>query len=164
MNILELLTTTTIPAAVKFVFDQLGKLADRLTEKQLNKIEETKRKIHELQENEDVTSIRVTISDLFNTLPDNVNLDSKLSFKSWVHHQVTADYADLPSVGELLYGILTQKRQNETNEAKKDELLRMATGLIEASKDLRSHIRTGDDVKGESRELHKRIVKAVDLL
>jgi hypothetical protein len=164
MNILELLTTTTIPVAVKFLFDQLNKYIDNLSKKQLDKIEQTKNKVNQMQENRDINSIRILLNELFDSLPENINLDSKSAFKSWVHQQISSDYADLPAVGELLYGILIQKRENETNETKKDELLRMAGVLNDASRELRSHIRTGDDANSERKEFHKRIIKAVDLL
>ena len=162
--ILESLTTSTVSAVIKFLFDRLGNMVDHLNENQLENIRQKEQEVERLREEKDIQSIKNIMSDLIAGLPPEIAFDSKIEFKAWVHDQVTAEYADLPSVGKLLYGILMKEKDKESTPQKKDEFIRMATAVNADSSELISLAKVGDATKDDRRNLHRRIIKALDLL
>ena len=141
-------------------------MTDRLNEKQLENIRQKRQEVERLREGQDIQSIKNIMSGIIEELPSEFTIDSKTEFESWVHDQLRADYVELPSICELLHEIILKKRGTEKNPDKREELLGIATDLVEDGRELNRCMRNpnGEDTKNARRNLHKRIVRALDLL
>ncbi len=162
--ILESLTASTVSVVVKFLFDRLGKITDDRIDEQRRRENTRKRdEIEQLLNQKNIESIKGKLIELTSYFPDSTELYLTESFKAWFHEQVTADYADLASVGKLIYAILMKKQEQEPNQQKKDVLIRMAAAVNAESDQLKEDELHGNAVNSRQ-QLHVRIIRALDLL
>ena len=114
--ILELLTTETIKAVVKFLASQAEKFADRVNTDQLAQIEQ---KAEAAKTEEEVCAVQTLIKE---AIPDVETLASLKAFAEWVEDQIDQDFNELLGVGELTFKVVRELRKQEEDLMKKDNL------------------------------------------
>lgn len=168
--IIDLLTTATVSAGVKFVFDRAGELWKRLNEEQLEKIKSQKASIekdaHAAKKEKDmakVQNIQKEMKELVDFLPQDLELDTVSSFISWGEKEVFESYDNLLGVCELTYLLLTMERGKIKSERKKyRRLLDMITALKKEIENYKDTDEVGNSIDED--ELHKRLIRALDML
>jgi len=157
LMIIELLTTTTVGAGMKFLFDRLGKSVDRLNDEQLAKI----KKAESAKNDQELEIAKESMKELRNIAP---GIDSIDSFVPWVEDQVRADYDDLLKVSKLVLAVLVEKTKSQEDKIKKDKLLKMEAALASEIKGFENTVDI-DGVNSQiTRSLHERMKRSLDFI
>jgi len=162
--ILEQLTTTTIGAAIPFLFDRLTKLADRLDKAQLAKIEAKKKEIQAMpvKTEQDVAAVQKSVTELKSIPHDDITKDID-NFISQMEMLRKSDN-QIIAAGGILADILTQKREYEQNLETKGDIADMEAELRNDIREYRKKLKLGDSGTEERKKLDKRIGFALDMI
>lgn len=164
--ILDQLTTTTISTGISFLFGQLTKIADRLNNEQLKKIEEKKKEIQDMpvETDRDIATVQNSIIELKKILPDDTEIDSIDAFASWVEEQLDANFDELIGVGELMVKVLRENKKSEKNAQKKIKISKMETSLNNDVHKFIEKLELGEEGNAERQDLYQRIGFALDII
>jgi|GEM_PF-4257884 len=155
--IIELLTTATAGAGIKFLFDRLGKSVDRVNDEQLAKI----RKAESAKNDQELEPAKDSMRELRKIDP---KIDSVDSFVLWVEERVRSNYDDLFRVSKLVLDVLIEKTKSQADKVKKDKLLKMESGLADEIQIFEDALDTGDSNSQIRRNLHERMKKALEFI
>ncbi len=156
--IIELLTTATVTAGTKFLFDQLGKMTDRVNDEKLEKIKE---KAEVAKTEQDVIAIQKLITE---TIPDAQKIVSLEAFTAWVEDQIDQDFTELIEVSEITFNVLREKRKREDNLMKKDNIRDMERMLKTSIEEFKQKLRTGEIAATDKGLLYGTITRTLDFI
>lgn len=166
--ILELLTTATISAGVKFLFDRFAELTNRLNKDQLEKVKakqaEIDQSIKNVRTDQDVEAVRNSLQELIRFMPNDLEIDSINAFATWMNEQLRKDYRDLRGLSKLVAKVLEKKADSEEDLDRRDELQDMLASLNGDIGELEKNIRHKNDVKTIKVQLNKRMMGVIDML
>lgn len=167
--IIELLTQTTVPVGVKFLFDRLAKIFDkRIEDDKKQQVEQKKgeleKAVQKIQNEQDVTQVQQLMQEVKALLPKDEEIDSLDAYVDWVKNQITVNFEYLPELCILTVRVLEERRQIEQNGMKKDKLGKMVAALQVQTQEFQDALELGDAGAREKRDLLNRATKALDLL